>query len=537
MATQAELTGATDDEIAAARDALVTYVQALWPRLSVRAGELADLVLGPAADALAAVDHRAEAAAASLDPETALAAGGYDEDVLAAALAGRGVTRLAATVASGDAALTFSDDVERTVPVGYRLATADGVYYATSGSTRLLPTTGTAVLATDVVLVADGAGGYAAVVAVAAEEDGADANRPAGTVLTADTALSNQTAAYAATDLAGGRDEETDAELLARLPAATAPRTTGSALGTQAVIQDAVPGLEVSVVGFGHAAMRRGRSVLSSQAPGRADAWVRTADPLGRERVTVTAVLEVVGPPGQWRFTLGTDDAPGKVYCEKVLQEGGTLTAVGMAPDSTTWGYDLTDADPVPDVRAAADAMFSRYATATVRFTDSATSTSGMTANVTTRDYDAVVRYVPGVDTAQAAVDAADVRAAGGDCLVRAACPVRVAVIAAATGPSGVDLEAEEVEAAVAAAINAQGITSTIHASVVGAAAIALLPAGTTLQLSTWTGTVYATDGTATAISGSQGLSVTTDYSRGLDPDTVAFYCDAESVTGSVTTT
>jgi hypothetical protein len=159
---------ATTTETVAARTLITTLLQEQYPNLSVRVGPLADLVCGPSAGVLAAVDARAAADVASLNPETALAAGGYDETVLAAALAGRGVTRRAASSAAGSATLVFSDATTRYVPTGFRLATADGVYYAASAQTRLLPPTGTVVMAgTDVLMVAvPGGGGYAGVVPV-----------------------------------------------------------------------------------------------------------------------------------------------------------------------------------------------------------------------------------------------------------------------------------------------------------------------------------------------------------------------------------
>lgn len=534
MATSAELTGASSEELAEARAALVDYLIELHPTLSLRAGPLADAVLGPAADALAAVEHVSAAAAASLDPETALAEGGYDEEVLAAALAGRGIERLAAAEAAGDVALVFSDDAERVVPPGYRLRAADGTAYTTDAQTRLLTSGSTPLSDDELALVSVPGGGYAGVVAVTAAEAGASGNRPAGTALEAEEELDNQTAAYAATDLSGGRDEETDAALLLRLPAAGAPRAATSETGIAAVVQDAAENLSaVSVTGFGSEAMRRGRSVLTGQTPGRADAWVRSADQLGREAVRVTATLDDAGT-GRWRYTLAAGDAPALVKAEKTLQAGDELTSAGYPPQSVTWGYDTSGSDAPPDVRSGPDAMFSVYATATVRFLDPDTSTSGLTVNVSTKSYDAVVRYLAGVANAQEAVEAADRRGCGGDCLVRAACPVLVSVTAAATVASGVELTAEEVAAAVAAAVNALGITSELNGAVVAVGALSRLPAGTALELSGWSGTVHRTDGTTGSVTGSSGLSVTTDRSLGLGPETVAFYCDPESVTATV---
>jgi hypothetical protein len=389
-----------------------------------------------------------------------------------------------------------------------------------------------------VVAVAVPGGGYAAVVGVTAELTGVIGNRPAGTSLTAVTAVTYQTAVYLATDTAGGADAESDAALLARLPSATAPRTVASNAGAVAVVTDAVPGITAVAVGFGHEGMRRGRSALTGQTPGRMDLRVRTSDAPSRERVAVTATLVGTSPYGQWRFTLGVDDAPGRFRVEKVLQTNAALSIVGYTPSTLSPGYDLTDDEVGLDVRSADDAALSRYATLTVTFSDPDTSTGGMTVNVTTRAYDAIVRVVPGLGDAQTACDDTGARAAGGDCLVRAAVPVMTTVTAVATVAAGVTLTAAQVRTAVAAAINGNGIDTALATSAVAARAAALLPTGTALSLTDWAGTIYAVSPTASAAatSSANGLSVATDWANGVGPDAVAYYADAEGVTASVVT-
>lgn len=535
MATQAALAGADDDDVASARELVVAFLEERYPDLSVRAGPLADLAVGPATDALAAVDVRAAADAAALDPETALAGGSYDEDVLTAALAGRGVTRGAAEYATGSIAIHLSSVTGVTVPGGYRAYTADGVYYAVDSARRVLAPGSTAVSDSDVVAVTVPSGGYAVVVGATAVEIGETANRPAGTSLTSATTLSGQTAVYVAIDFTGGSDAESDAALLARLPSASAARTASSRAGAEAVVRDAVSAYsDVTTIGFGHEGMDRGRSALTGQTPGRLDVRVRTGSAPSRVRVPVTATLIATSPFGRWRFELGVDDAPGRFLIEKVIQENAALSATGYATASVTTGYDTDDDETGVDVRTAADAAQSRYATATVEFLDPDTSTSGLTVDVSTRDYDAIVRTVYGIDTAQAAVDASGARAAGGDCLVRSACPVMVEAVVNLTIQSGAELTAYEAAAAVAAAINDNGISSSLSWAQVAARAAALLPAGTALQLGSWSGTVYPTGGSAYAASGSTDLTVATDWDLGVGPDTVAFYADVETIDAGV---
>lgn len=529
--TAADLAGTSAASRAAARAALVAYLQDLFPTLSVRSGPLADLALGVAGAALAAVEDRAATVTASVDPETALAEGGYDPDLLAAILAGRGVARRPSAAAAGAAGIKFSDDARRTVQAGFRLKTADGTYYAVSAATRLLSTTETATATGDVVLVAYPGGGYVGVVPVAAAATGAAGNRPAGTALTADTALSGQTAAFLTEDAAGGADAETDAALLARLPAAQAPLTVASADGAAGVVEAAATAITaVATLGFGQEGMSRGRSVLTGQQPGCLDVWVREAG-LSRVYLTVTATLVDAG--GVWQFSVGVDDAPGWLFLERIVQKGA-FQATGYQPSATYPGYDLTGAAVLPNVTTAADAAMSRYMTGTFRFTDPDTSTSGLTVNTSTREYTAVLRGLADIAAAQAAVEDPGAAAGGGDCLVRGACPVVVTVTALARAPAGVTLTTAQVASAIADAVNATGINNRLSAAEVVARASALLPVGSYLQLSGWSGIVHPTNAVPATVTGSAGLEVGEDYPAGLGPLTVAFYADPEGVTVTV---
>lgn len=531
--TAADLAGTSAASRAAARAALVAYLQDLFPTLSVRSGPLADLALGIAGAALAAVEDRAAAVTASVDPETALAEGGYDPDLLTAILAGRGVTRRAAATATGSAGIKFSDDTRRTVQAGFRLKTADGVYYVASAATRLLPTTETATATGDVVLVAYPGGGYVGVVPVAAAATGAAGNRPAGTALTADSPLSGQTAAFLTEDADGGADAETDAALLARLPAAQAPLTVASADGAAGVVEAAAPAVTaVATLGFGQEGMSRGRSVLTGQGPGCLDVWVREAGLL-RTYLTVTATLVDAG--GVWQFSVGVDDAPGWLFLERVVQKDA-FQATGYQPSTISLGYDLTGAAVLPNVTTPADAAMSRYMTGTFRFVDPDTSTSGLTVNVSTRQYTAVLRGLGGIEAAQAAVEDPDAAASGGDCLVRGACPVMVSVTALARAPTGVELTAPQVATAVAAAVNATGINNRLSAAEVVARASALLPVGSYLQLSGWSGIVHPTNAVPVTVTGSAGLEAGEDYAAAVGPLTTAFYADPEGVAATIET-
>jgi hypothetical protein len=300
--TESALVGASANAIAAARALVVAYLADKFPLLAVRGGQLSDLIALPATDALAAVNVRADAVIASSDPETALASGGYDPAILNVVLAGRGVTRIPAAFASGAIAIHLSSYVAVNIPAGYRVTTSDGTVYATNNAVRVLAPEAIPLSTSEIAAVIVPEGGFAVVVSASAAVVGAHGNRAAGTALTAVNPLAQQTAVYIALDMQGGADAETDAALLARLPTATAPRSVASNRGAAAVVTDAYPYSTVTVLGFGHPGMRRGRSALTGQSPGRSDVRVRTSDAPSRVRVRVTATLISTAPFGLWRF-------------------------------------------------------------------------------------------------------------------------------------------------------------------------------------------------------------------------------------------
>lgn len=529
--TVAELAGATDEEISSVRSVLTSYLQSLYPNLSVRACQLADLLLGPASVALAAVEHRGTQIENSVNPETALASGDYDTTTLDSVLAGRGVARIAAATATGSIALVFNTNTQRQIPAGTQFETADGTIIKTSSASRILSSGSTATSSNDVVLTDTGSGSYFCTIEAQASSSGADGNRVAGVTLTPVSTISGLSAAYVAEDLTGGRDEETDAELLARLPSATAPRTADSAYGATGVIQDAYDYLHVAAVGFGHPGMLRGRSVLTGQSPGRSDMRVKVGNSPSRLRLRVTATLDAINTGiGTWRATIERGDCPGWFLVEKAIKTTDVLTATGFTINTVTPGYDIIDIDSPPDIKSVLDAALSYYSTVTVKFEDNTTSTAGLVINTSTKDYDLVVRYIPGIQVSQEAVDADNVRPAGGDCLVRAVIPVMVSLDAAVTVKSGVTLTSDEAATAIARAINESDIGTSLSSARVAADALSYLPSGTTLQLSNWEGIIYPVNTTLINITGTDGLVVSTDWSNGIGEDTVGFYADSSSI-------
>lgn len=532
MITVADL-DPTDASVARYRALLTTFVRERYPGLAVAGGPLADLLLGPGGTVLAAVGAAADAAEATVDLEAALATGTADPAVLDALLAARGVTRRPGAKATGAAVLTVAALATVTVGPGSTFETADGLVFVPAQTYTLYPPGSDVFLAGDVAGTEIADGNYEATVEVQAQADGAAGNKPGGTTLTADPAVANLLAGRVASGLTGGADEESDAELLARLDDAQAPAVAGSRAGVENLVAAEVGADAVTaVVGFGHPGLRRGASGVALQPAGRCDARVRTPL-LGRTYARVEAELQsVVGPVGTWRFALTKDDVPGWVIVPRVVQTGATTDA-GYAVTELTRGYDVAGVSNPPDVRSATDAAGSAYAIMSGEFADTDTDASGLTPG-DTREYDVEVRLVVGIGAAQASVMLPEHASPGADCLVRAATPVLVTLSLTVRVPAGATVDTGLVAATAATAVGtASGLSGRLYASAVLAAVTPTLPAGGSVTAAAMSGAIYEPDGSVGNVTGTD-LIPTTDYANGVGPDVTAFYADPEDVAVSV---
>jgi hypothetical protein len=523
--TVAELAPATTAAETEAAAAVRAYLKERFPTLPVDGGPAADLTVAPMAVALAAV--RAEAEAAATPVEDALRSG-TDPDALADQLAARGVTRIPAAAATGTAALSLTADQAVALVAGTTLLAADGTAYTPDRSYQFLPSTTAPSGAPDeVVLVAYGVR-YVGTFGVVAAAAAAAGNKPAGTTLAGPTSLPAGTVLYLHADATGGRDAEDADELLVRLADALEPATTATAAGVRNLASGVSgPSADVRVVGFGHAALRRGALAVGLSAAGRLDVVSRVPGAAGRLFVSVTATLVATpGGLGEWQFSAA---APGLLWPEAAYQSGQEGTGAAYPVTFVAWGV-AADVDG-HDVRTGADAAGSAYAAVTGRFVDPATSVSGLVVGTSTRGYTVAVRVGAGVAALQAALDDPAAAAAGLDALARAPTPVRLTVAAVtvyAATAAAVDTAA--VAAAYAAAVNA-GISDRLYGTAAAAAAVAAAPAGARVVTTALSGTTYMRDGTLVNLSGTDTIVAAADPTRGVTADTLGFYLDPESVT------
>lgn len=529
--TLADLASAASDTsgVAAARADLSTFLEGVHPGLVTSAGPAADLLMGPAATALAAQRVVSAAVAASANPATALAAG-VSPSALTDSLAALGVTAAVAAPATGTVKLIVPTNTPPfTVSTSVRFVTATGVEFRTQASVKFVrptddPTSGTRLTVTTY--------GWVGSLSVTAKSTGTAGNIAAGTGLVISGLGVSSATAEASSTFSGGRSDETSAELLARLPAPGQARTAATASGIRTLISEAVPGSTVTVVGYGHASAYRGRLGVGIKAPGRVDARVRKTGGLEYKTVTLTATYNgTYTGITQWTAYTATSDVEAPAFVHRVWK-AGTVPSVSNAFSITNRyrGYDSTKVPSGADVKDYRDAAFTVAGTVGVQFLDPTTPSGGLTAGVSQKQFAVTVAYYPAVPLGQTAVSG-DAAPASGDCLVMGPTPVVVSVSAGIIVAPGSTVDLAAVKAAIASAINSTGIRRILT---VAAATSGVGGATYSVSTASLSGAVYRPDDVVQSLSASATLDPGLTAASGVGDLCTAFFCDTENVTVTV---
>jgi hypothetical protein len=505
-------------------EALFAAVLAAYrPDIDWARGGARELVVRPHAVLAAAGEQAAEAAVAALSPTAD--ADTIDTAVRERFLAGFGLARKPAVAATGTAAVVTTDAGPHFVPAGTFL-TAGDVTLATTDSVSQTA-------------VADGAA-FRLSLAVAALEPGPAGNLPQGTPLDMPQPANGLVRAYLLEATTGGRDEETDAAMAERFRTAAAFPGWGCRAGIEAATRDALDTLTgVSVVGFGDPEMlrdRRGAAPFSRG--GRCDLYVRGPGGVARKVLRKSATLVGrAGSVGTWQAAVDRDDLPGFYEVVGWLPAGAPASAAPTVPEVVTRGLDLSGEATPPDLASAAEAAYSRYATAVVQWADTGFDAGALTVGTDTRDYDLLLTGPVGVKAVQDYWADRARKPAAGDVVVRGAVPCFVQVsmsvtVILALGPTA----AAVTRAAVAAAVNAHSFSGELSGPGILAAVHTALGAGLrNVKGFILSGRVLRPDGTTLGLFDAGGLTVPAEGGTGVGPGSVAFYCDPAEVNVGVT--
>jgi hypothetical protein len=544
--TPRQISSVTSEQAADAAAYARDYLQETAADVDARRGSAVDLlVVRPHAELLAAARLQIEREVASrsllrvsADPELA------DPETLDALLSNYRITRRGAGRAAGQVLLRLNSSATSSIRPeaafranGFTFRPAQSYYLVNdpgqvaSDSTRLIRT------------VNASAGIYTTVIDVIADTPGAGGNLAADTQLAAEGSslpLGLQEAT-AAGSFGGGRDEETNAELVERARTGIATEGAGCRNNIRALIVNNFPSVrDLSVVGAGDPELLRSRSnALGIAVPGYADIYVATRPQLDERIVTVRASL-VDTASRTWEAMLPQEDAAGVYRVLSVRRSAG-------APDPTPALLDYTfDAAPQPSSSSdvlpylAAEAhVYSRYQSLRVRFQDYALP------DATDMLVDLRVLYAPQISTIHDLVNSRRYRSPGADYLVRAAVPCQVNVdLEIVRGQADVipDTLVGEIKAAVVSAVHATDFAQNgLAVSRVMQAVQPLLPGRSEVRgVPTLRGTILSPvarvdpnslqDNGRIVVQSTGTLRIPSLASRGVSPRTTMFFCDSTRV-------
>lgn len=517
------------------RRLLVAVMEEYNPQLDLnKRGPVHDLVLHPRAVLSAAQEYRLQAVFRSgslrdiaADPTLA------DPDVVDRVLSNFRLTRRPGAPASGQVAVVLSSQTPVVVPRGTVFVIKGQTFAAADTFAARAP--GQNLLGPNDRPLAPVPNGFAFSVDVAAAQNGSAGNVTYGSLAAVAQPPPRFVQAYAAADFAGGADQETNDQLLARLSAGLAAQGWSSRPGVESLLR-AVPALAglkaVSVVGFGDPEMTRDRHALwPGSLGGRCDLYLR-ADDLKTVVLTRQAVLvSRSGSVGTWQVGLGRDDAPGYYEVKSVLPAGADPSLPSLVVTQETRGLDASGPD-VPDVVTALEAAYSRYQTAVVQFADPSTDAAGLTPNVAQLPYTLALRAVPLLADAQDYLGQPQARPPAGDVLVRAPVPCFLKVsFTAAVRRGQTPPAASSLQQAVAAFVNGLGFPGGLTASAVSQVIHNAAPAVSGLTLMSLQGRIRQPDGTMVNITSGDSLTVPDTPAVGVTAQTVSFFLDPDDVT------
>lgn len=438
---------------------LVAWLQESYPALDLSEGRvLRDVIIKKAAvlHALEATDldklrQSMSMVAISANPDLA------DPALVDAVLSNFNIVRDDGAEASGQVVIVIDNDLTTPVPVN-TIFTSGGLTY-TTGRSFVGVTTAEAVLDPSIhrLITPRTDGEFGFVIDVVATAPGEIYKLRRNTVFPVDEITPKPAGilqAYAAQDFTSGRNAQTNADLVAEFKEALSPKVFSGRTHIDSLLLSLLPDLKAtSIVGFGDMEMLRDRhNIFAGSQGGKADIYARTQS--FPQTIALTKSATLTNPAtNELQISIERDDAPGFYAVEAVLPVGSTRDEDSLQIVSDLRALDLTGTNVfVPQVKTMIEGAYSRYQTGILRFID-----PSYDANKPVQ-YQAYVKYMPGIDTLQDKANDRAVRNPSADYLVRAPIPAfcTVSLVVQYVGDMP-DMDA--VKRAVADAINGLNFT------------------------------------------------------------------------------
>lgn len=522
------------EDVQQAEEFLTDFLAAEYPDLDLTQGKvLRDILIRPAAifHALNRTDYDRLRQSMSLlaiseNPDLA------DPDIVDGVLSNLMLTRDPGAKAAGQLTIILSVLATTTVPAG-SVFTANGLNYLTD-QTYIGVTQADSVLNDQqklITLRSDGT--YSFTIPVTAESEGTQYAVRRGTRFTVVPSIIGLVDITAAVDFSGGRNVETNADLVARAQLGISAKILSGRTEIEAMLREAFPDIvAVSITGFSDPEMIRDRhNIFAMSMGGKADLYVRSSylpviQVFEREAVLINASEKI------WQMSVGRDVFPGFYSVQFVLPQGASQDQNSLEISGETRALDLSaiNGDFIPDILNIVEGGYSRYQTAVIQFKDPATDTTGMVENETVRTYQVGLYGLNSIADLQHMVSDRARRNPQADYLVKAPVPAFCAVnLTVQYRANSQPPVAADLKQSIAATINKIGYdvgripASRIYDAVHNVAGqedvLVVSPIDMFCQ-------IRRPDGTILTLRSPNAIEVPSEPDRGVTSRTVAFFTD-----------
>lgn len=453
------------------------------------------------------------------------------------------IIRKTGTQAVGEIVIVLSQDVTTVIPAQSVFAAAGQDYITTAVYTAR--STGSQVTGeNDRILNPNGDGTFSFAIPLTAVLPGESGNLRRGTQMVPDNPVSNFVRASANTDFTGGINTELNAELIERLNLGIAAKVMQGRVNIEALIKEQTAfanTLDYSVMGYGNPEMERDQhTIFPVSMGGRLDIYSRTS-PLPQD-VTILKEATFIGDAdlgGVWQFSIDRDDAPGFYHVAQIILPDDPVDTGGFEIISDVRGFDLDDLGFAPDLIDVKESAYTRYQTAVIRFIDTVTPTTDLTAG-DKQDYRVAITAMPLIADLQTFCGDSKVRNLASDVAVKAAVPCFLTVnFEIQKGPESAAPDLQPIIADIADVVNNLGFPGQIHASTIMDVVHNYLEARQAVGNLDMQGLIRRPNGTRVLIrmdNDSDVLKVPDDPGNLVTGNTVAFILNPENIGIAVVT-
>lgn len=433
----------SDAEIQAAERLVAQYLYDAFPTMDfVKGSALYDIVVRPVAMIylISRLEWETLRVTQSLsavikNPEVS------SNEIVDAILSNFQVSRKTGSRAVGSARMVFSKSITQSIPSTLVFRTADGLEFRPSGSYRIISDVNDI---SDIKLTQSGASQYTAIIPLESVERGAKYQISDGTPLFVSFPSSIFIAASSFGNFIGGSDDETNVDLINRLPEAMSVKNLASVLSISSTIKNRFPDVfDVGVQGsFDPVMTRNSHNLFGIKTGGFVDIYIKTMSGIVSGQIGLSAslyqILDEEGdrPRGTYFITIDKNLFPGHYFVRSIKQDPSSISSFLI----TSQARDINMvADPGDQTRSNlipvfTEGVFSKYQYSTIVFEVEYDESLGTTVQDQLQDNLAVVAdvaYIPGIADIQNMVSDRQSGVIMADYLVKAVIPcfVRLPII------------------------------------------------------------------------------------------------------------